>query len=243
MKLGKRLLTLVRVVGLTMVLALVLVPTAAAAGNDNPRVLPPQSHAFGKTYGEWSAAWWQWVLAIPTPTNPFTDDSGVNCGIRQAGPVFYLVGTFTTTVEGGVTVAKADRGECTVPAGKALFFPIYNNECSNLEAPPFYANTLPDFVQCNKTFVDTVTDLHAEIDGVAVQNLQNYRARSPIFNFFLPTDNIFGIAGGGTGRSMADGYYLLLAPLRPGQHSIHFHGFGPAANFVVDVTYAPLTVK
>ena len=27
----------------------------------NPGVLPPQSHSFGQTYGEWEASFWQWA--------------------------------------------------------------------------------------------------------------------------------------------------------------------------------------
>lgn len=35
------------------VVALVTIPTAEAGGrNDNPRVLPLQSHSYGKTYGK-----------------------------------------------------------------------------------------------------------------------------------------------------------------------------------------------
>jgi hypothetical protein len=166
--------------------------------------------------------------------------------------VFFLVGTFTTTVDpNGVVLASATRRGCTVPAGKALFFPIFNNECSTLEPPPFHATTPQEFIDCNRTFIDPVRDLRAEVDGVVIQDLTSYRARSPIFDFFLPTannpdgspTNILGIPGGGPGKSMADGYYLLLAPLSPGAHIIHFHGFSPPANFAVDVTYAPLTVR
>ena len=39
--------------------ALGLVAPSLADGNPNPGVLPIDSHAFGKTYAEWAAAWWQ----------------------------------------------------------------------------------------------------------------------------------------------------------------------------------------
>jgi len=35
----------------------------------NPGVLPPNSHAFGMTYNEWSAKWWQWAVNIPAPNS------------------------------------------------------------------------------------------------------------------------------------------------------------------------------
>ncbi len=41
-----------------------------AAKNPNPGVLPPESHPFGKTYGEWSNAWWQWATRYRHPITP-----------------------------------------------------------------------------------------------------------------------------------------------------------------------------
>lgn len=89
---------------------------AVAASNPNPGVVPPDYHAYGKTLGEWSAAWWQWAAAIPTDVNPLLDETGENCDLDQSGPVWFLAGT-----PGGA----AER-ECTIPAGKAVLFPILN---------------------------------------------------------------------------------------------------------------------
>ena len=51
--------------------------------------------------------------------------------------------------------------------------------------------------------------------------------------------------GPGTTRSVTLGHYLLLAPLDPGEHEIHFHGlveferigFPEYGYFELDVTY------
>jgi hypothetical protein len=80
----------------------------------------------------------------------------------------------------------------------------------------------------------------ATIDGVSVSGLANgksiYRAPSPWFSYTLPADNIgqfFGCdfpAGttpptvDGHAGATADGVYLMLAPLSPGTHVIHFGG-------------------
>ena len=89
----------------------------------------------------------------------------------------------------------------------------------------------------------------AEIDGVPVDDLDDFRVcrtslcfNSPIFTVVLPPDNILGVPAG-PATSMSDGFYVMLRPLRKGKHSIHFHGFIPAANFAVDVSYAPLTIN
>ena len=66
--------------------------TPAGASNQNPGVLPSSSTAFGRTYGAWSAAWWQYVEAQPVASNPLVDPSGAGCRVGQSGPVFFLVG-------------------------------------------------------------------------------------------------------------------------------------------------------
>ena len=77
----------------------------AGKGNaGNPRVLPPQSHPHGKTYGEWAAAWWQWALSIPEAQNPVADATGEFAGLGQSGPVWFLAGTFGNSAERTVTI-------------------------------------------------------------------------------------------------------------------------------------------
>src|SRR5262245_59217771 len=91
---------------------------AAWAQSSNPRIIPPNAHPYGMTYGEWSADWWKWALALPKDQNPLYDQEG-NCSNGangQHGPVWFLVGVINES-------GAADRN-CTVPAGKALFFPI-----------------------------------------------------------------------------------------------------------------------
>src|SRR5207248_483560 len=98
------------------------------------------------------------------------------------------------------------------------------------------------------SFMDDATDLAADVDSVPIQGLDVhgiYRVQSPLFDYTLPPDNVLRITGGGsscagTGGSacaVSDGYWLMLAPLSSGQHTIHFHGSLPAFNFALDVVY------
>src|SRR5438093_206116 len=109
-------------------LALLVATSLAHAGgrNQNPGVLPINSTPYGKTYGEWSAEWWKWAYSLPVDQNPFFDETGCEHGANgQSGPVWFLTGVVNVS-------GTAERG-CTVPAGKALFFPILNVECSTVE--------------------------------------------------------------------------------------------------------------
>jgi hypothetical protein len=173
---------------------------AQNAANPNPRVLPPVSAAYGHTYAEWSELWWLWFIPQTSTNNAIND-----CSAGQSGQVWFL---------------EAFGSTCAVPAGKALFFPIVDAECSNLEDPPFYGLTAADRSACAKLIIDHTANLAVEIDGVSIQNLMAYRFQSPDFSFTAPPDNLDGIPPG-SGQSTADGYYLMVAPLSAGQHTIH----------------------
>jgi hypothetical protein len=235
-----------------LLLAVVVAAPVASAASIERLVIEPDDavERTGKTFGQWSAAWWQYVFSFSNSVSPFADNTGERCAVGQSGPVFFLVGTFTTSVSNGITLASAKREKCVIPAGKVLFFPVINNECSSVEPDPFGPFTdRRHLAACNHRFLDSARDLRVEIGGKRVDDLRDFRIcetrlcfNSPIFDVVLPPDNILGV-NAGPATSMSDGYYLMLRPLPVGKHSIHFHGFLPAANFAVDVTYAPLTVR
>jgi len=151
-------------------------------------IAQPETHPLGLTYQQWSAKWWQWAWHIPFDSNPIFDTTGASCGIDQSGPVWFLAGT---------SGFSAER-DCTVPAGKMIFFPIVNlgNDypCLDLtKTPPRIdpnfqpgpGQSLEQFLTIGfgplrdgKTVIpgadqaeDHVTALSASLDGVPVQNL------------------------------------------------------------------------
>lgn len=204
-----------------------------ADNEKSPRVVPPDHRAFGKTYGQWSAEWWKWAFSLPVPNHPLFDATGAQCAQGQSGPVWFLGGSFTT--------GSAVRTECEVPAGKAIFFPILNAECSNVEGD---GTTQAELLACAKELVDPATNLAVEIDGHSIENLDAFRVQSPAFHFTLPENNFLGapagscIPSGGScvdNLAVSDGFYLLLRPLSVGAHTIHFHASVPG--FTLDIVY------
>jgi hypothetical protein len=215
----------------------------------SPRVLPPNAHPHGRSYGEWAAAWWQYVLSVPVDQNPLFDETGANCAVSQTGHVFFLVGVFNET-------GTAVRSECVIPTGVMLFFPIVNTICTN-HPPPL--TPTEQLRPCAAEPIDAATGLAVEIDGVPVGDLESFRAQSPLFGLTLPEDNLLGTQAGTCNPdpaaggvcvpylAVADGFYLMLPPLPPGEHIIHIHGVLPPfvpgeESFTVDITYDPLTV-
>ena len=233
--------------GLAMAIAvlsiLLATPTAlfAQQGDQNNWVYPPDSVVFGMTYGDWLAAYWQYILAFPASANPATDTTGAICNLGQSGgPVFFLNGSFAS----GVLITRS----CTVPAGKALYIPNVGCECSTAESAPFHGDTGQEMRACTLAFTDgiDVRTLKVTVDHKKIQNLGSYRAQSPLYNFIMPADdNILGVPGVSSGSSVADEYGVILKPLSPGFHVIHFEGAfvtGPGAGASFSVTYY-LTVQ
>ncbi len=212
---------------------LVLVGASApAAPNLNPTILPPNSKPYGASYGKWSDRWWQWAYSIPADTNPVIDPTGEFAAEGQSGPVWFLAGTFGGDAERTVTV----------PAGKGLFFPIYNYVWVN--TPEFgddpWSEEQEAFARAVLAWlVDLGTELACEIDGRPVENISAYRCQTPEDGEYMvtfPEDSVW-LPAGTYGPSVSDGYYFMLAPLSAGQHTIHFHAAVPLFDWSLDVTY------
>lgn len=203
-------------VALLVGLALSSAPTASAT---NPGILPPQSSAYGQTYGEWAADWWTWV--IEQGFWPLVDSTGEDCAVGQSGQVWFLAGSWVGPVE----------RTCEVPAGKALFFPVQNYAWFSFPDDPYIG--YPDYPEPGgeevvraglAAYNDGTGGRYASIDGVEVEDLDDYRVTSPEFEALLPDGNAFGLPEMTLGPNYDDGWYLMLAPLSVGEHEIEFTG-------------------
>jgi hypothetical protein len=178
-----------------------------------PGVLPPQSHAFGLSYGEWSAQWWKWAMELPVDgpiPHPFVDDPAYDVTFGQSGKVWFLAAPFGT-------VSRT----CTIPVGKALCVGLLNVESSDLEG---LGSTEAEQRANAKWQADHIKDVTCSVDGAAIQQIDRYRVESPQFSFTAPDPWLFSPAPGGAGTSVSDGYFVMIAPLSVGQHTIHYSG-------------------
>jgi hypothetical protein len=196
---------------------LALFVAAVALASDSPHMRAVSSLAqgriYGKTYGQWSARWWQWAISIPANENPLLQAGEVDCGIGQEGPMWFLAGNFGGAVE----------RSCTIPRGKALLFPLLN---------AFYFNGPDeDFTVDEKRaeldfFLDLSCQLDSSLDGLpTTYALVTARVQSPTFNVEFPEDNIFGVpAGHVDDEVVSDGHWVIIPALPPGEYEIHFGG-------------------
>ena len=112
--------------------------------------------------------------------------------------------------------------------------------------PPIFqpdpGESLEHFLQrTGAPYLQFMTELFAEVDRVPLRNLGSYVAISPIFTFTADPALVTKVDPCITGTpqpGVALGYWLLLTPLPPGQHTVRFGSVG----WGQDVTYH-LTVK
>ncbi len=206
----------------------------ARKNTGNPRVVPPQASAYGRTYGEWGAEWWKWAVSFPFTSNPVFDPTGAFNEQGQTQIPWFLAGS-----AGGV-----GERSVTIPGGRPVFLPLLcignDYPCPDPTFQPAPGQSLEDFLaEGAKALADMTDVLSAEVDGVALKNLARYRGASKLEYWTEDPSLTANWDPCGTGSPqpfVSDGYWLMLPPFTPGEHTIHFMG-GISQWFVVDMTY------
>lgn len=216
--------------GASLFVAITAFAALSGFGANTPTVLPPDSRSHGSSYSEWSAAYWQWLFSLPVDGHPGSDSPDFDVTEGQSGRVWFLTGPF----------GKVERN-VTIPAGTTLFIAIINVDASTLEEPPFYGATAAEQLAIANAFADYITDLSFTVDGKSIANMGDFRVASPQFSFTAPSPWIFG-ATGGNGQATGAGYFVMLAPLSAGAHTVHYTGAfkfseAPEDYIGVDMTY------
>lgn len=197
--------------------------------NPNCYVVPFKSNE--RIYKELSIEWWKWAESIPKPSNPILAPSGrYDASIGQSGDVWFLAGTFNT-----IGVVRTVE----IPAGKALFIPIFNVVAFKDDTPDF--NTKEQRRKAAEAYIDQVTVHKVKLDD---KKLDNYRVESKPFEFTnFPTDDYLGLSSLTLQRpipAVSDGYWIMLKPLPVGKHTIIIDGkaeFPDGSKVETQVTY------
>jgi hypothetical protein len=132
--------------------------------------------------------------------------------------------------------------------------PVFPDDCFFINP-----NNPPSLRSCTASIIDGTSDLLTTINGVDLEtagiNLFQYRQQSPeAYSYTVPINNVFGFAdplflnnpGQSTqlqfpatiGPAISDGFWLMLAPLPPGKHTLNFGGTGllTAQNITYNIT-------
>lgn len=160
-----------------------------------------------------AARWVQWAAGTPMERNPIADPVGNYADTQQPGDVWFLAGTFGTTVV----------RHCTVPFGRPLFFPAFNMWHRTPQGPPPH---LPR-AWGKLTVDDTPIDL--DVIATPVPFTVAGAAGNPVTGTKRPV------------AMTVWGHWKRLDPLWHGGHTVSFSG-GDGHAFTVSATYH-LTVR
>jgi hypothetical protein len=191
-----------------------------ANGGAAPQIL-------GKTYGDWSAQWWQWALTEPEATSPLLTAEGNE--LNQKGPVWFL---------GGSASDEPVTRYVTIPKNKEIFFPIVN--FADYSGGPIPVDNEAEWREYIQTYIDSFANLVCTLDGTPIEfnpNTPIVRTQSPTFSDTLDSDNIGGFPSGKYTHCWSDGYWVMLPPLSKGEHTLHFSCDSSENDFAQDVTY------
>jgi len=83
--------------------------------------------------------------------------------------------------------------------------------------------------------------ISATLDGMEIKELNSYRTESPFFNITVIENNIYNNKPG-VWKAKADGFFLFLEPLTPGNHTLHtttsvINPTAPQFNYAANLAY------
>ena len=140
------------------------------------------------------------------------------CAQGQRGDIWFLAGNLDGTP------ASPIKRSCTIPAGKALFFPLVNAFSGYLiGADPADQDSVAAQREIVRTFgVHASAGLSVTVDGRPAP----FRFEESVpFTVVLPIDNVYGLTDHFLLYPTVDaGYYSYLPPLCPGTHRLVFTG-------------------
>jgi hypothetical protein len=194
-----------------------------------------------KLYEKKAKAWTRWALEQPWSNGPINDTDGSACASEQQGNTWFLAGTAGGAVE----------RECTIPAGKAMFFPLVNYWLSPSAAT---YEMYPE-----QEWVDYAIELFTEqraatcaltlrIDGedllpdLETMDEELYVEILEPFTVELGADSWSSPYGGlpGPRETFINGHWALIEPLPPGDYTLELGGelcYPDDEGFSTAVTY------
>ena len=177
-------------------------PPPAPVMNLSDRWIPADNGVADLDQAQWSQRWWAWAGRFEGKA-PFKDVDGSRCAMHQEGPVWFLAGT-----DGSFGAVR----HCTIPADTHLFVPVMNwivatGEVGATDAAP--ATCQGKQGQAARLADHVVSGL-VLLDGRPVGELQRMRVAGRT-SFAASAD---------APVAASDGYWLMLKPLPPGEHTL-----------------------
>lgn len=194
------------------------------SSDPNSYFYPADSKPFGKSYPEWAAIWWKFVLEknyppdkYPSEITRLKDPDGSLCAVNQTGNVWILPGA----------ASGNHIRNCTIPKEVSLLISPTDGYCNTERTPESELE--------NCAYEDIKEDVRsgATLDGIelAKNHEVNFLKASVPFDLYYPW-------GQGPYKTVAAGVYIMLKPLPPGNHTLYqFLQTGDTQDITYSVTY------
>ncbi|ACB32328.1 hypothetical protein Lcho_0053 [Leptothrix cholodnii SP-6] len=192
----------------------------AARSSESARSEHSRGNWQGRPMAQWVPTFWRWFFSVPASVGA-TDTTGVQCGLHQEGPVWFLSAPL-----GGQGPFERT---CTVPRGKAIFTPVatFLNDypCPDPTFKPAAGQSLDDFLGSGLVdIIDSFTLLEASLNHRPIKVL---RLTTRTFGFTGAVDwkGIDQCITGSPQSGLSDGYFVAIEPLPPGTHELRVKSF------------------
>lgn len=194
----------------TQISCLFVVLLSSCTLYQKPAVVTDGESVAGLSLEQYSITWWQWTYSMPREQSPVRDRTGEFCHVNQQGQVWFLAGGF-----GSSMISRS----CSIPKGKFIFFPVINMISTQGAGGQVTCDAVKRSAALNN---DHLIEIAIEIDGQMLPPTTAYRLKSP---------QCFDLAGmipkeqnaPSVYPAASDGYWIMLRPLKKGEHSIKFH--------------------
>jgi hypothetical protein len=185
------------------------------------KIFPPDSKPYGLSYTEHVKNYWKFLASIPASITPMTDMTGERCiaGQMDNASVFYLAGS-------GAKIQKEPR-ICNIPSGHGIMFMAGSSIMNSIAESP--GSTIDELNEAAKQDSAEAKDLYVEINGqqkYTNADIRKFQVNTGEMKVEFPKngDGIFGVSQPGSTKAVADGFYMITEPLKPGIYDIHIKG-------------------
>jgi hypothetical protein len=198
------------------ILAIALAGPASAA-NGGHGFMPPNARAHGHSLTQLAAAWDLWAFGTAADDNPLL---AKRC---EPSPLDSRVWFLPVSLGGDYAV------DCAIPNGAFLVLTPGGYECSAAEGN---GSTQTELQACADAGFALITEVELALDGAPVKHLERYVVTSPIVS--LPGSNLLS---DDPTPSLIKGYFLVLAPLSHGQHTLRAFDAFASIGLTAGITY------
>jgi hypothetical protein len=212
-------------------------------------IVPPNENFRGRSYGEWAAEWWKWLLGSKNPD------------YSQGDPMLFLRGAFDYEQIGEqrrpkrkLHLNRTEDKKIEIFEETSIFFPVIEAEITEEDLEPDDGGEKIKMEAKMRYLARRENDESGPMGATIqigtggpktkiVDDLKRYRAESPLFKLVVSNESILAdkldsAQKAGMFDAVADGYWILIRSLPPSNepYRIHFEAVG-RNNYYNSATY------